>query len=271
MTYAALAGPRPSPTVILSLTEPAIDTSALIAPLAAVGRAEEIAARLTEAIHLGLIADGEQLPPEAEFAQQLGVATMTLRESISALRERGLVETRRGRNGGTFVKRSLDPPEEPDLARLAGTSVSSLRDTADEQLAITGVSARLAAERAAPRGVRRILASVDELAAATTRGARIKADSRFHIQIAIATNSQRLVRREVALQAETAGLLWLSHLSDADVSAIADEHHEIAAAIAAEDGVAAGRAAERHVRANLRRLTAAHLHLMERTAREGAT
>lgn len=268
VTYASLTR-APSPISAVP-SEPAIDTSALIAPLAALGRAEEIAARLTEAIHLGLIADGEQLPPEAEFAQQLGVATMTLRESISTLRDHGLVETRRGRNGGTFVKRSLEPPEEPDLASLAETSVSSLRDLADEQLAITGLAARLAAERAAPRSVRRIHADLDELAAATTRGARIKADTRFHVEVAIATNSERLVRREVALQAESAGMLWLSHLSDGEALAIGHEHERIAAAIAAEDAEAAQRAAERHVRANLRRLTSAHFDLMERPAREGA-
>jgi GntR family transcriptional repressor for pyruvate dehydrogenase complex len=236
-----------------------------------VGRAEEIAARLTEAIHLGLIADGEQLPPEADLAHQFGVATMTLRESIATLRSRGLVETRRGRNGGTFVKRSLEPPEAPDLQRLAEVSVSSLRDAADEQTAITGLAARLAAERAAPRSVRLVLAHVDQLVAATTRGARMKADSRFHIEVAIATRSERLVRREVALQAEAAGMLWLPHLSDDDVEAIVREHHEIAGAIAAEDAEGAQLAAERHVRANLRRLTAAHLHLIEDSTRESAT
>lgn len=245
-----------------------IDTSAMIAPLTAASRAEEIAARLTEAIHLGLIADGEQLPPEAELAQQFGVATMTLRESIASLRERGLVETRRGRNGGTFVKRSLEPPEDPDLARLAAVSVGWLRDAADEQLAIAGLAARLAAERAAPRSVRLIVGLVDQLVDATTRGARMKADSRFHIEVAIATRSERLVRREVALQAEVAGMLWLPHLAEEDVEAIVREHHEIATAIAAEDGEGAQSASERHVRANLRRLTAAHLHLIENGSRE---
>lgn len=237
--------------------------ASLIAPLASAGRAEEVAARLTEAIHLGLFADGEQLPPESEFAQQLGVSTMTLRDAIASIREHGLVETRRGRSGGTFVKRSLEPAEAPDLERLRSVTVGGLRDLADEQLAITGLSALLAAQRAAPRSVRRILAYVDQLAAASTRGTRIKADSRFHIEVAIATRSERLVRREVSLQAETASLLWLPHLSDDDIDLIAEEHHDIATAIAEEDADRARLHAERHVRSNLRRLTAAHLSLVD--------
>jgi DNA-binding FadR family transcriptional regulator len=195
---------------------------------------------------------------------------MTLRESISTLRERGLVETRRGRNGGTFIKRSLEPPAEPDLARLTAISVSTLRDLADEQQAISGMAARLAAERATSRSVRRILELVDQLTVAASRGARMKADSRFHVEVAIATRSDRLVRREVALQAESAGMLWLPHLGDDDATAIGREHHDIATAIASEDGESAQRAAERHVRRNLRRLTTAHLKLAEDIPREGA-
>lgn len=194
---------------------------------------------------------------------------MTLREAISALREHGLVETRRGRNGGTFVRRSVDPPDGPDTARLRAMTARALRDIADEQLAVTGISARLAAERATPRSVRRVLALVDQLGAAVTRGARVKADSRFHVEVAIATRSERLVRREVALQGETAGLLWLPYLSEADADEIGREHHEIATAIAAEDAEGAQAAAERHVRRNLRRLTGGYLRLIEDTTADG--
>ena len=77
----------------------------LIAPLAAAGRAEEVVLRVGQAIQLGLLNDGERLPPETEFAAQLGVSPMTLREALAILRQQGLVETRRGRAGGTFVRR----------------------------------------------------------------------------------------------------------------------------------------------------------------------
>src|SRR5689334_24948820 len=78
--------------------------SAMFAPLDQVGRAEAVAARLVDAITLGLLADAEQLPSEAELAAQFGVATVTVREALVSLREQGLVETRRGRGGGSFVR-----------------------------------------------------------------------------------------------------------------------------------------------------------------------
>src|SRR4051794_41557225 len=77
--------------------------SAMFAPLGQVGRAEAVAARLVDAITLGLLADAERLPSEADLAAQFGVSTVTVREALVALRQRGLVQTRRGRGGGRFA------------------------------------------------------------------------------------------------------------------------------------------------------------------------
>ena len=251
----------------------------LIAPLTVLSRAEEVALRVGQAIQLGLLPDGEQLPSEAEFAAQLGVSAMTLREALAMLRQQGLVKTLRGRAGGTFVQR----PSAPQLGllrdRLRAMSIGELRDLTDEQSAVSGAAARLAATRASTVSVRRLLALADQLAGAPTTGARIVADSRFHIEVAIASKSQRLTMLEVALQARLAGLVWLPVTADEagrrveplatipqdpapldsvalDHATAAGEHAAIAAAIEAEDGARARLLAEEHAEANLRRLTA---------------
>src|SRR5437763_14864017 len=59
--------------------------------------------RLAQSIRLGVLVGGERLPPERELAETLGVSRVTLREAIGALRAAGLIESRRGRRGGTFV------------------------------------------------------------------------------------------------------------------------------------------------------------------------
>jgi GntR family transcriptional regulator, transcriptional repressor for pyruvate dehydrogenase complex len=240
-----------------------LDLTSLIAPLASAGRAEEVTLRLTEAIHLGILGDGQQLPAESEFAQQLGVSPMTLREAIANLREQGLVETRRGRSGGTFVCRALEPPSDPDRRRLEAMTVSSLRDLADELAAVSGAAARLTADRCTPSDLRKLFLLVDQMANATTRGSRMKADSRFHIELAMSSMSERLTRHEVRLQGEISGLLWLESLPEEEVAAMWREHHEIATAIAEENGERARLMAERHVRRNLRRIIASRLALVD--------
>jgi GntR family transcriptional regulator, transcriptional repressor for pyruvate dehydrogenase complex len=251
----------------------------LISPLAAAGRADEVVHRVSQAIQLGLFVDGEQLPPETEFAAQLGVSAMTLREALATLRQQGLVETRRGRTGGTFVRR----PEPPSVAalceRLHGMTTSTLRDLIDEQFAVSGAAAKLAAARASGASVRRLHALVHQLSGATSLGSRIRADSRFHIEVAIASQSERLTRLEVELQTQLGELLWLppepvglapvssgpaSHGEATgllDPAVAAAEHAAIAEAIAAEDGDGARLLAERHVERTLQRLTAMRLAL----------
>jgi len=246
----------------------------LISPLASAGRAEEVVQRVSQAIQLGLFVDGEQLPPEAEFAAQLGVSAMTLREALATLRQQGLVETRRGRTGGTFVRRPASPPVAVLRERLRGMTTSSLRDLVDEQFAVSGAAARLAAARASGADLRRLYTLVRQLSVAPSLGSRIRADSRFHIEVAQASQSERLTRLEVGLQTQLGELLWLppepagatavpGATDPLDHLAVSAEHAAIADAIAAEDGDRARMLAEGHVARNLRRLTALRLAMAQ--------
>jgi GntR family transcriptional regulator, transcriptional repressor for pyruvate dehydrogenase complex len=249
----------------------------LISPLAAAGRAEEVVQRVSQAIQLGLFVDGEQLPPETEFAAQLGVSAMTLREALASLRQQGLVETRRGRTGGTFVRRPASPPLGLLRERLRVMTTSSLRDLIDEQFAVSGAAAKLAAARASAADLRRLSTLVRRLSAASTLGSRIRADSRFHIEVAQASQSERLTRLELGLQTQLAELLWLPPEATGttgaavagpatellDHVAVAAEHAAIADAITAEDGDRARMLAELHVESNLRRLTAIRLAMAQ--------
>ncbi|HEY3877716.1 MAG TPA: GntR family transcriptional regulator [Trebonia sp.] len=243
----------------------------LISPLATAGRADEVEQRVSQAIQLGLFADGEQLPPETEFAAQLGVSAMTLREALATLRQQGLVETRRGRTGGTFVRRPAAPAVGVLRERLRGMTTSALRDLVDEQFAVSGAAARLAAARASAASVRRLRRLASQLSCAVTLGSQIRADSRFHIEVAIAAQSERLTRLEVGLQTQLAEPLWLppdaswtvDGAEPLDPVAAAGEHAAIADAIAAEDGALARLLAERHVERNLRRLTALRLAMAQ--------
>src|SRR4028118_286256 len=82
-------------------------------------RSEAVVRRVGSAIGLGLLGDGEQLPTEADLATMLNVSTVTLREALAELRGLGLVETRRGRGGGSFVRPRDDGLAEPAHASPA--------------------------------------------------------------------------------------------------------------------------------------------------------
>ncbi len=140
--------------------------AAVFAPLDPLSRAEQVERRLTDAIVVGLIPTDEQLPGEAELARLLGVSTVTVREALRALRDAGLVETRRGRNGGSFVKQSREAAVARVVARLLELSTAQLRDVGDQYAALAGAAARLAARRATPVEIARLRRAHAQIVAA---------------------------------------------------------------------------------------------------------
>src|SRR5258708_20504943 len=63
------------------------------------------------------LAPGDKLPSEVEIANALGVSRMTLRQALSTIEAKGLIDRRRGRFGGNFV---AAPRFEFDHASLPG-------------------------------------------------------------------------------------------------------------------------------------------------------
>jgi GntR family transcriptional regulator, transcriptional repressor for pyruvate dehydrogenase complex len=235
---------------------------AVFAPLDGANRADAVARRLSEAIGLGLIADGEQLPAEVELAGQFGVSTVTLREALAVLRRQGLVETRRGRSGGTFVGGPVDPGVLPLRERLRELSSEDLRDLGDMHEAVAGAAARLAAERAAADEVARLRDHASSVSDADGAGARRRADGRFHVEVAAASQSPRLTNAEISFQSDVGALLWLPGSEALSASDAARQHREIADAIECGDGVHARTLAEEHVRQEMGRLVELHLRLV---------
>lgn len=236
--------------------------TAMFAPLDQIGRVEAVTRRLVDAITLGLLADQEQLPTEAELADQFGVSTVTVREALMALRQQGLVETRRGRSGGSFVRAPKNLAAASLRERLRSLTMTDLRDLGDHYLAVAGTAARFAAERASAEDVERLeLATADLKDAEGTEASR--AERHFHLEVAAAAQSPRLTQLEVRLQSELGALLWLPTGDISSHDAAHSAHGEITDAIANADGDLARRLTEEHILAAIDRLAELHLGLME--------
>ncbi|MGX4688630.1 FadR/GntR family transcriptional regulator [Streptomyces sp. JNUCC 63] len=224
-------------------------------------RVEAVVRRIGDAIELGLLADGEQLPGESELAGQLGVSTVTLREALMALRQQGLVTTRRGRGGGSFVSLPELPCEERLKTRLRGWSTEELRDLGDHWAALSGAAAGLAAERTEPDDLGQLLRTVQEFASAEEAAARSRIYGRFHVELAAAAQSARLTREQIALQTEVGALLCLVLADDEYREEVADRHRAVISAV--QDGArdSARTPAERCVQESAARLIAVRLDL----------
>lgn len=244
---------------------------AVFAPLDdGTGRSAAVVRRLGSAIALGIIEDGEQLPAEQQLAASLNVATVTLREALADLRSRGLVSTRRGRGGGSFVRTDESALAELARGRLGELSSAELRELGDLRAAIGGTAARLAAVRASASDLLRLRQLVDRFAAAEEAGEQRRIEGRYHIALAAAAQSVRLTTQEIELQSELGQVLWGSSRSEAEVSQDAAAHRAVLDAIEDRDPVLARDRAEEHLDRVTLRLIGLHLALVRRGGAAGA-
>jgi DNA-binding FadR family transcriptional regulator len=185
----------------------------LFAPLDAHGRAETVAERLRTAISLGVLAEGDVLPPEPELAAQFNISPVTLREALNRLRDQGLVTTRRGRGGGTVVTAPTVSQIRVAMDQVRALTALDLRDLADWRRALSLESVRLAARRASSEDVAPMPRSVERLHEAGDGIEGRRAESRFFIELGAASQSTRLSTALINAQVEYSPVLTLVYHS----------------------------------------------------------
>jgi DNA-binding FadR family transcriptional regulator len=217
--------------------------------------------RLRTAIVLGLLSDGDRLPREADLAKELGVSSFSLREALSVLRNDGLIITRPGKNGGSFVRRPQEPlPLASD--ELVQLSSAELRDLGDWRQMLTSTAASLAAQRAAQSNIERLSQYAEQVATAEDDERARRAYARYHVELAAAAQSTRLSRAEFSMHEE---FDWLVGLILSDPLRRRDSSRALRAVTAAvrnQQPQAAHNAAERHVTAVTKELVRLRLELI---------
>lgn len=222
------------------------------APLETLERGEEIGRRLGHAIELGVLEDGAQLPSESDLAARMRVSTLTLRAALAELRHRGLLETRRGKGGGSFVKAGTGDIAKAQRDILAAYSLEDLRDIREYRAFLAGSAAMTVASRSQQVTIGRLASMAVMIETAETPVEMTRADSRFHIELAATSGSALFARQEMEMQAAVGALVWAS-AADRRLAA-ASEHTMIVEAIRAGDTVGARSLAEEHVRRDMNRL-----------------
>ncbi|CAJ0557575.1 unnamed protein product, partial [Mesorhabditis spiculigera] len=125
-----------------------------ITPIKTIATYGATAERLRQEITLGLIAPSSKLPAERRFADDLGVARITLREALKMLDAEGYLDIRRGASGGAFIV-DEDRLRAISLAQLHKSQAGCLR--ALEFWRINQLAcARFAAVRRTPADLKRM-------------------------------------------------------------------------------------------------------------------
>lgn len=216
---------------------------AVFAPVHTPTAFEETIDRLGTAINLGLLTPGSQLPPERELSAMLGIARSTLRQALTALTESGHLRAQRGRGGGTFVvdrPPTTQPPSPEELAQW--------RDVCDWRLSIEIGVAMLAAERATPDDIDSLADIVDTIERALDDFPAYRQNNvRFHISLAQATGSPRLITAMTEAQGAMSSLLAHSARPIEALAWANDQHRQLVSALRERDRDAAARVMTEHL------------------------
>ncbi|MEU8659612.1 GntR family transcriptional regulator [Actinoplanes philippinensis] len=104
----------------------------------------QLVQQVRQAIRMGRLTSGDQLPTAREVSESTGINPNTVLKAYRELETAGLVEARQG--SGTFVRRDLPPPADDEaLRRELAAWVARAReaglDLADMQALVADVAA----------------------------------------------------------------------------------------------------------------------------------
>ena len=210
---------------------------------------DQVFDQLRELIFREEFKPGEQLMPERELAEALGVSRTSVRNAINKLVVMGLLEQKQGQ--GTFVKKPEKRPRNP-LEVAMQPQEASLQHLLEFRMGMECNAAYWAAQRAVEKDLRFLEKSIAEMKAEVASGRLgTEADVAFHMAIAYATQNPI----HVQLMRQFYDFLFvgikenLAHLYEdhQNIEEILKQHTAISRAIGAHQPEQAFEAMHRHI------------------------
>ncbi|MFF8276321.1 FadR/GntR family transcriptional regulator [Streptomyces lateritius] len=188
-----------------STSESADRLTPVLRPVRAGNGFEEALEQILQVVRLGLVPGGERLPAERELAERMGISRVTLREVLKVLQEQGLVESRRGRYGGTFVLHRPPTADEDELRRrIAAVDVEdTLRFREVLEVGAAGLCAAHGLTDEGAERLRTALAATHDAPLADYR----RQDTLLHLTLAELSGSPSLTAQYAAVRATVNDLL----------------------------------------------------------------
>ncbi|MFE0684653.1 FadR/GntR family transcriptional regulator [Streptomyces sp. NPDC058961] len=166
---------------------------------------EEALEQILQLLRLGLVPSGERLPAERELAERMGISRVTLREVLKVLQDQGLVESRRGRYGGTFVlPRAAEGGEDELRRRVASVDIEDILRF--REVLEVGAAGLCAAHGLTDDGAGRLRAALTATHDAPLTDYR-RRDTLLHLTLAELSGSPTLTAQYAAVRATVNDLL----------------------------------------------------------------
>nr|WP_053000382.1 FCD domain-containing protein [Sphingomonas sp. Y57] len=201
--------------------------------------------RVERLIAQGTLLPGSQLPPERVLATELGISRHSLRQALSALEARGVLEIRHG--SGSYL-RSKESDAVKDLTEALVNETRELPHIVEARYAIERFLAAFAARRRSAVDLARLEQTMVDLEEEMASGGTgLEADRAFHDRIAIAAKSPVLRASLLELGSQIDRLREEALAQIAVPEGTLAGHRKILDAIREGDPAAAAMAMEEHI------------------------
>jgi len=211
---------------------------------------DEIIEQFKDMLNRGELSPGDELPPERELAEMLGVSRPPLREALNVLQTMGFIEIMPRKK---IIVRSLARKyvEDP-IGLLVEDDIEKIFELLEIRKAMEGWAAYTASERATKEDIER-LARIIEKDQENLKNKKddAKTDADFHVAVSMATHNTI----QAHLMASWYNLLWNTQRvsreklfrKESNRRFIADQHMRIFQAIKDRDPKRASREARDHI------------------------
>lgn len=230
---------------MVPLSDPAADI--VFRPIRTGNALDVTVERLLCAIRLGVVPTGDRFPAERDLAVRLNISRITLREAIGHLHQRGYVESRRGRRGGTFVAGPPPRPTPLDVRRDLTAADTDLEGLLTFRRALeTGTVVRLAEVGLSTEQIRLLERRLTDTETADPGNYR-RCDTVLHITLAWLTGSRQMTAALTDARMRVNRIMDAVPLNEDGYADSDGQHREIVRAVENRDPEGARRALEGHL------------------------
>ncbi len=148
--------------------------------------------QIKEAVFQKKLNPGDKLPSERQLMSQFKTSRVTMREALRTLEQFGILEIRRGMEGGAFIRDPNTKFVSNFLQDMFSMGKIKISDLTEARMAIEPFSVKLAAERITEGSLNKVKQNIQEAAECLNKGntkdARLL-DLEFHRLIASASQN----------------------------------------------------------------------------------
>jgi len=199
---------------------------------------QQIIRQIHSAIIAGKLTPGDKLPSENDLVKQFGISKQTLRESLRALEHMGLIESRKGTGGGSFVIEVDASVTKMSLLNYFYFKNLSIKDLSVMRKLLEPFSAKTAAQKMSDKDLlelKNLNTSANKHIKADNYDAALKDEVAFHTKIAEQTNNPLIVLLMEFVEEILVYYKKVFHIGIDDLAVILDAHEKIYQAIKDRD------------------------------------